>query len=129
MRTEQLKNVCDALKITCSAQYGAVEVPAGWTPGTHGYKVTLRFARRTLTVPFFMGPAHTKEPSAADVLACIVRDAQIGENDTFEEFCNEMCMDSDSRKAEETYKACVALAPRVHRFLGESFDRVANAEH
>ena len=124
----ELEKVCDSLGIRAESQYGAVEVPEGWTPGTHPYKVTLRFGRRRLTVPFFMGPAHSKEPTAADVLSCIVSDARSGELD-FDEFCGEFGYDADSRKAEQTWRACKAMAPRVRRFLGDAFERVEQAEH
>lgn len=107
--------------------YGGVEVPDGWMPGTHPYKVTLRLGRRALTVPFFQGPAHTKEPTAADVLHCLCSDASVPAD--FADFCAEFGYDADSRKAEQTHKACMALKPRVLKFLGPLFDDFARAEH
>lgn len=124
----QLEQLCERLKITADAQYGGVEVPEGWTHGTHPYKVTLRFQRRTLTVPFFMGPAHSREPTAADVLYCVCSDARAAD-DSFEGWCSEFGYETDSRKAEKTYKACAALAPRVQRFLGDHYEEVCSAEH
>ena len=120
--------LCSHLNIRISAKYGAVEVPDGWPTGTHPYKITLRMRSRALTVPFFMGSANTSEPSAADVLYCLCSDAYSGEL-SFEHFCSEFGYDLDSRKAEATYKACVKLAPKVRKFLGEHFDTVASAEH
>ena len=64
----ELETLCIALRIRCEA---------------HPYKVTLRKGNRRLTVPFFMGPTHSSEPTAADVLSCIVSDAHAGE-DSFE---------------------------------------------
>lgn len=127
MKTVKLSTLCETLKITSKAVYGG-EVPEGWTPGTHPYKVTLRFEGRRLTVPFFMGPAHTKEPTAADVLSSITSDARAGEQ-SFEDFCGDFGYDTDSRKARATWKACEKMAPRVRKFLGDRFDEVANAEH
>lgn len=127
MRSD-LQKLCEELRIKCVAEYGGVEVPEGWTPGTHPYKCKLTFKGRALTVPFFMGPAHTSEPTAADVLACVCSDARADEQ-TFEDWCSDFGMDPDSRKAEATYKACAAMGPRVRRFLGDSFDAVASAEH
>jgi hypothetical protein len=127
-----LERLCKELKIECEARYGEVEVSDGWSAGTHPYKVTLRMrdrdGRRRLTVPFFMGSANTREPTAADVLNCLVSDARAGEM-TFEEFCSDFGYDVDSRKAEKTWKACSANAPRVRRFLGEHFEAVEGAEH
>ena len=127
MRSE-LERLCEKKHVRCEAQYGGVEVPEGWTPGTHPYKVTLRKGNRRLTVPFFMGPANEKEPTAADVLHCLVSDARMGEMD-FHEFCGEFGYDEDSRKAEATHKQCVALAPRIRKFLGEDFEEFERAEH
>ena len=123
-----LELVCERLNIRISSKYGTVEVPDGWPAGTHSYKVTLRLGSRTLTVPFFKGSANMSEPSAADVLYCLCSDAYSGEL-SFEHFCSEFGYDLDSRKAEATYKACVKLAPKVRKFLGEHFDTVASAEH
>jgi hypothetical protein len=124
----QLQAVCERLRIKAEAEYGGVEVPEGWTPGTHPYKVRLRFQGRKLTVPFYMGPAHSSEPTAADVLACLVSDARAGDQ-SFEEFCSDFGYDADSRKAESTWKQCASLAPRIRRFLGDAFDEVEAAEH
>lgn len=127
MRTD-LERLCEKKGVRCEAQYGGVEVPEGWAPGTHPYKVTLRKGNRRLTTAFFCGPAWKKEPTAADVLACLVRDVSAGEQ-SFEEFCSDMGYDEDSRKAENTHKQCVALAPRVRRFLGDDFEAFEQAEH
>jgi hypothetical protein len=126
--TESLSRVCEELRITIVSTYGAVPLPQDWARDAHPYKCVLRFDRRTLTVPFYMGSAHTEEPSAADVLMCLASDARCGE-DSFEDFCSDLGYDQDSRKAEKTWRACKAIAPRLRRFLGDSFDRVANAEH
>jgi hypothetical protein len=128
MARSELDRLCEKLKITASAQYGAVEVPEGWAPGTHPYKVTLRFQRRALTVPFFMGSARTDEPTAADVLSCLCSDASAA-GQSFEDWCSDLGYDADSRKAEATYKACEAIAPRLTRFLGDHYEEVCRAEH
>lgn len=91
-------------------------------------KVTLRFKGRQLTVPFYMGPANTREPTTADVLACLCSDARFGES-SFGDFCSDMGLDEDSRKAEATWRACVAMGPRVRQFLGAFFDDISGAEH
>lgn len=123
-----LDRVCRHLKIRCTAVYGGAKLPDDAMPGTHAYKVTLKFQGRQISSPFFMGPAHTSEPTAADVLYCLCSDARAGEQ-TFGEFCSDMGYDEDSRKAEQTWKACVSIAPRLRRFLRDSFDEVANAQH
>lgn len=83
---------------------------------------------RQLTCYFSQGSGHTKEPTAADVLSCIASDAQAGYW-TFKDFCAEFGYDTDSRKAEATWKACAKMTSKVRQFLGTDFDRVLNAEH
>jgi hypothetical protein len=126
--TSDLERLCASKRVGISAVYGGVEIPDGWTPGTHPYKVTLRYQGRRLTVPFFVGPAHEKEPTAADVLSCLCSDVRSADQ-SFEEWARDFGYDVDSRKAERTYQACVKLAPKVQRLLGEDFDEFANAEH
>jgi hypothetical protein len=128
MKTK-LEKVCERLGIrVVVAEYGGVELPDDWARDAHPWKVTLGFGRRRLTVPFFQGSAHTQEPSAADVISCLVSDASAGDQ-TFEEFCSEFGYDVDSRKAEATFRACAKMAPRIRRFLYDSFAEVAGAEH
>lgn len=123
----QLQALCDKLGITAACRYGG-ELPEGWGRGAHPYKVTLSFGRRRLTTPFFMGAARTSEPTAADVLSCLVSDVHSGEQ-SFEDFCSDLGYDTDSRRAEKTWKTCAAMAPRVRKFLGDHFDAIARAEH
>jgi hypothetical protein len=55
-------------------------------------------------------------PHAADVLYSLVRDAEAG-NMTFCEWCSELGFDTDSRKAEATYRACQDSADKLARVL------------
>lgn len=128
MPRSDLAKLCDSLRITCTAVYGANKTSPNDFKGSHPYRVTLRKGRRTLSTDFFMGSAHTSEPTAADVLSCLCSDTFAGEQ-TFEDFCSELGYDPDSRKAERTWKTCRSMAPKVRRFLGDDFDRVARAEH
>jgi hypothetical protein len=124
----ELEALCEKRHISCVAHYGGAEVPEGWAHGTHPYKVHLRYKGRKLTTPFFMGPACEREPSAADVLSVLLTDASCGDM-SFDEFCRNMGLDTDSRKAERTWKACRDMIPRLHRFLGDDFEDFASAEH
>lgn len=129
MESETLRAVCESLGIRATSTYGARKGPASdWQRGATGYTVTLRRGRQRLTVDFWMGSAHTSEPTAADVLACLVSDAS-GAEQAFESWAGDLGYETDSREAERIYRACRAMAPRVRRFLGDTFDRVAAAEH
>ena len=80
------------------------------------FKVTLRFGRKRLTIPFSQGDAYTEKPTADDVLSCLASDS--AGPDDFEEFCAEYGYDSDSRMAERTFKACRKQKEQLSRFLG-----------
>lgn len=89
----------------------------------HGYKGRLgdhQYHAKRMTTYFSQGYGHNGvEPKAADVLDCLASDASSVENTSFEDWCDEMGWDSDSRKAERTYKACQHGAKRLKAFLGD----------
>ncbi len=123
-----LDRLCEEKKLRAEVTYGLEPAPEGFAPGSSSWRVTLRYRRRRLTVPFYTGPAIEREPSAADVLSCIISDARAGEQD-FEDFCSEFGYDNDSRKAERTWKSCASMAPKVRQLLGEDFEEFERAEH
>lgn len=86
--------------------------------GDH-YKVTLKRTGHRMSLPFSKGYGHTgAPPTAEEVLECLRSDA-CTDGDTFEEFCFSLGYDSDSRKAERTFKALVRQNTKLHKFLGE----------
>lgn len=105
--------------------YGDKFAPDDWTENWGNmdpWEVTLRNGRRRLSVPFFTGEGLRGhgEPSAAGVLACLLSDAGVSAD--FEEFCSEFGYDVDSRKAERTHVACLAIRAKLEKFLGAEFD-------
>lgn len=122
-----LTSLVDRDRVRASLTYGT-SVPDGWDPHSHPWRVTLRRNGRQLTVDFYTGPACYDDPTAADVLNCLVSDVQYGEV-SFEEFCSDLGYEEDSRKAYAVWEKCRKLAPRVRRFLGGAFDEYADAEH
>lgn len=98
--------------------------------GSTHYRCLLRYGRRRLTVPFSMGPAHCKEPELADVLDCLASDACSYDNARdFEDWCAEYGYDTDSRKAERTYRAVERQREGLYRLLGdEAYRELLEAE-
>jgi hypothetical protein len=93
-----------------------------WYREASHYKVTLkRPDGRRMKVPFSCGSACGK-PDAATVLDCLCSDATFP--DTFEDFCSEFGYDTDSRRAERTFKACLKTRDELREFLGDDFDAV-----
>lgn len=96
-------------------------VEKDWPTGSSHWRCQFRRNGRQLTVYFSMGPAHTGEPQAADVLDTLASDASTIENaQSFEEWAAELGYDADSRKAERTYRIVQKQADGLKQLLGET---------
>lgn len=72
-----------------------------------------------MTLFFSQGSAHTKPPTVEDVLDCIAADCSGALNARgFEDWASEYGYDPDSRKAEDTYRACQIQLRDIERLLG-----------
>lgn len=60
------------------------------------------------------------EPDACDVLHSLVSDADVLDCGTFEEWASNLGYDADSRKAEATYRECLAIALKLRNGLGDA---------
>ncbi len=130
-----LEKLCERLRIRAIVSYGVSPRnydKGDWRLTAHPWTVRLvRYVqgkRRELTTPFWTGSGLSKEPTAADVLACLVEDAQSAE-ESFDGWCATFGYDSDSRKAEGIYQECKRLAPRVRGFLGDDWGDFLGAEY
>jgi hypothetical protein len=120
-----------ATKIAISSKLGssvAFDRMDDWQKKANAYRVTLRYQRRTMTIDWWQGTGIADDPDAASVISALLSDANAGAG-TFEEFCSDMGYDSDSRKAEKTWRACKRINPQIRRLLGADFDQFANAEN
>jgi len=59
------------------------------------------------------------EPNIDDVLSCLIMDADVLTYDSFDDWAECMGYDTDSRKAEETYRACIEIGLKLRNRLGE----------
>ena len=99
-------------------------MPGEWPQGATHYRVTLKRPGHHMTVPFSMGMAHTSPPTTENVLSCLLSDASITDNaQDFSDFCRELGFETDSRRAERTYKATVRQTAKLRTFLGEEYDQ------
>lgn len=128
MKTE-LELACEKNGIRIRSVYGETRTQEdemeAWQREAHPYRVTLLRGKKQMSVDFWQGPALTDPPRAADVLYCLLMDARAGDVG-FEEWCSEFGYDTDSRRAERSYRLCRDIAKRLHRFLGP--DLVAELE-
>lgn len=128
MDREQLASVCEALKIRIESRPTVAPTTEEWPEGSSHWVVVLHMGRRSIRTPYHMGPAFEGEPSVADVLSSLMIDASCGDQ-SFEDYCSDLGVNSDSRKEYASWEACHEIAPKVRRFLGKAYDRIANAEH
>jgi hypothetical protein len=91
-------------------------------PRSAHYACKLKVGHSQLTVAFSMGSGLRREPSLSDVLDCLASDASGIEQcaGQFEDWCGEYGYDTDSRKAERTFKICELQATNLKRLLGPS---------
>lgn len=98
---------------------------------------TLECKGKSMSVYFSMGSAHKtmiaparngfsaryapKKPTVNNVLSCLASDASlIDEAIDFDDWCDNLGYDSDSRRAERTYNACREQRAKLVRFLGHA---------
>lgn len=118
-----MKNLCKKVGI----EYIETHTTNNLFEDSTAWEITLKYKNRKLTVPFYTGKA-IKEPTAADVLYCLITDVQSVENSNgFEDWAVSLGFDPDSRKAEKAYNDCVNSVPKIRKFLGKDFDTFAKA--
>jgi hypothetical protein len=88
-----------------------------WKDSANEWRVTLLREGRSVDVEYWTGCGIKTAPNAADILNCLTSDAQMGE-DSFEGFCGDMGLDTDSRKALDTYTECQQQGAKLRRILG-----------
>ena len=94
-----------------------------WHLSASHWKCTFRNkAGRRMTCYFSQGSAHVGEPKLSSVLDCLASDAAGIDNARgFEDWVSEYGYDTDSRKAERTYKVCEAQYAKLRQFMGSEY--------
>ena len=122
--TDTLAHRIEQDHITARVTYGTKAAPPTDWGIMDPWTVTLEFAGHKMTVPFYMGKGHGhKPPALEDVLDCLLSDAAGYEQARdFEDWAAEYGYDSDSRKAEATWRAVAEQTRRLRQFLGLRYD-------
>lgn len=90
-----------------------------WGAGASHWRVTITRAGKRIITAFSMGSAHMGKPALCDVVGCLLRDIEYA-NDSFSDWCDALGLDSDSRKAERTWRACKRTAAAMARLFSAS---------
>jgi hypothetical protein len=106
-----------------------------WDAGAFHFACTIRRGRESYALTYSMGSGHGKKawsdvkgdwriipptPDVASVLDSLRSDAQSTDNARdFEDWASDLGYDTDSRKAETTWRACVECARKLRFMLGD----------
>ena len=106
--------------------------PNNETPikGQHHWHLTISVGNRPNDIELFFSNSvanGTAAPAIEEVLDGLVIDAGAGDL-TFEEFCSELGYDTDSRRAEKTWRACRKVGRQTYKAFGSELFRVIQAE-
>lgn len=101
-----------------------------WGNGARHYLVTLTGPNGSLTTQYTQGSAYVSPPDVGGVLFCLASDARgIEDVDDFEEWAELYGLDTDSQRAEATYRTCQRLSEELARALGKDvFDELLELE-
>ncbi len=99
----------------------------GWAHNLYRVKISRPGATEPIRTNFRMGTGITERPTAAEVLYSLFLDAESFEQaGSFEEWCRDFGMDSDSRKAWKMWKACELTHARLSALFGDDYERAAD---
>jgi hypothetical protein len=102
---------------------------AGHVHGDH-YRITLSNKQGRYTFSFWNSANDSqqgKQPTAYDVLSCL--GGEVYSPDSLEDFCSEYGYDTDSRKAEKTFKASAKQQESLRRlFSTDQLEKLAEVQ-
>jgi len=120
----ELEQLCEKKGLTAEFLYGEA-VGDGWKNAVHNWRCTLTYQGRSYSCDFFGGESVTT-PSAADVVSSLVLDCtSVEDPDQFDELCG----DTKFSEVLKLWHALEEAAPKIRAFLGDNFDKFAEAEH
>lgn len=91
-----------------------------WQDRAFHYKVTLRRGRKKLTTYYSAGAGSPESPTVDEVLDILASDSSGADNArSFEDWASEYGYDTDSRKAERTFRAVQETSEKLKQLLGE----------
>ena len=92
----------------------------------NGNHLDTRFGFKQMTLYYSQGYGIQGEPTLESVLNCLISDSTCGE--TFQEFCDNLGYDNDSRKAEKTFNTILKQTSKLKKLLGNNFNDLASCE-
>ena len=107
------------ITMTCERINRRSGIGDGWDASASHWRCKLLRNQLDMNTEYSMGSAHKNAPLLVDVLDCIAMDSAGIENARgFEDWCGEYGYDTDSRKAERIYNACLSQYEQLTYWLG-----------
>lgn len=122
-----LLNYCKAHGLRAEFRFGAAKRQPNWDGAVHNWRVTLHYQRRRYSFDYF-GGALVTNPNVADVLSCLVSDAD-GVAASNYEFCtwaDDYGYEHD-QEAKRIFAACKKQDYRIRKLLGDDYEEFAQA--
>lgn len=123
----ELDKVLSRLHVTIKSKE-LIGTPArGFTPAVRCWRVGLERAVKGVEKPLRLSLTvlSPEEPTPADVVACLTRDVQSGELSLWD-FAQAYGNGKTDPQTERMHKSCKRIGPRVKRFFGDGWAKVAN---
>ena len=92
----------------------------------NGNHLDTRYGFKQMTLYYSQGYGIQGEPTLESVLNCLIGDSTCGE--TFQEFCENLGYDNDSRKAEKTFNTILKQTSKLKKLLDNNFNDLASCE-
>ena len=92
----------------------------------NGNHLDTRYGFKQMTLYYSQGYGIQGEPTLESVLNCLISDSTCGE--TFQEFCDNLGYDNDSRKAEKTFNTILKQTSKLKKLLDNNFNDFASCE-
>ena len=108
--------ILEALSVHIDAKAMSVRTDglmADMPRGSSHWLVTIKRGEESFSLQYSMGPAHKGTPDHHDILNCVLSDISYVDRD-FEDFCNDLGYDPDSKTADKIYSACREQAAQMH---------------
>lgn len=123
--TDMIQALCDEIGITATVSKDQSNRNMPDFEGDH-WKVTLKNKKngKRMTTPFSKGYGHHgAPPDVVEVIATLCMDSYYTDM-TFDEFCDELGYDNDSRKAHQSYLNTIRQGKKFEEFLGEDLEEM-----
>ena len=91
-----------------------------------GNYLDTRYGFKQMTLFFSQGYGVEGVPTLESVLSCLISDSYCGSS--FQDFCENLGYDNDSRKAEKTFKAILKQTSKLKKLLDNKFNDLASCE-